>query len=644
MIQKILLTLLTLVCAATSAVAQENLYVLKGNKVIASYPVADIDSVTFKLTGSIDANLYNITAEADRMCEISTVTQAVPGQTVIVNVTSVNERYRVASLTANSEDCTYITDDGTTWRYKFTMPESDVILVAESEIDYHNITPYASNHAYLTMLNCCDNWDAPEDERVFTEAVNGLVKFYYGADTGYDVSIRAYSESGEELEIQYTDEDMDFAKCYFVAMPDEDITIEVKAKERITYRGMDFVGEYTGYELFVGTNNLYSATTPTFEAELLGNTAYTATDSRETLFTAAGMYDYSTTNNIFTYVEPSTDQGVTTSKGFGLNGRWLEDNGNALFWFSNIDEDKPDNVRLFFASQYAFGFACAAVDTYGTRYLAQLSRINGNTYYYIDSRTREVTPVSLTFESGTSIADVSKARAYSTTDGTKPLFSYELTSAQATPVFVFAGNEAGIYTLQGGNSSSAKLELDGLGTATYGGQTGTYTVSNNIINVTIGGTTLTFSINTETSTYLAITSNEWDGPLNFTATTSEACYDEALGTTGTIHIGINQNVAGKTTEGKAKVQAFINDNYKKERETNASTVAYAYDAANSTLTLSGILVGTENGRSTERIDIELKVSADKQTLTCEKNIYLRAASGGDSRYIPMKGLVFSAAE
>lgn len=644
MIQKLLFAILALFCATGAAVAQENLYILKSNKVIASYPVSDIDSVTFNLSGSVDANLHNISAEADRMCEVSTIAQAVPGQTVIVNVNVTNARYRVESLTANSEDCTYITDDGTTWRYKFTMPETDVLLVATTELDYHTITPYAGAHAYLTMLNCCDNWDDPEDQWEFKEAVNGLVKFYYGADDGYDVSIRAYSESGEDLELQYTDEDMDFGKCYFVAMPDEAITIEVTAKERITYRGMDFVGTYSGYELMRGTNNLYAATSPTFAAELRGNTAYTASDSRDGSFTASGMYEYSTSSKTISYVEPATDQGVSSAKGYGINMRWLDSDGNALFYFSNLDEDKPENVRLFFASQYDFDYACAAADDYGTRYLVQLSRINGNTYYYVDTRTREVTPVVLKFETGESIAAASKARAYSATDQSTALFSYELSSAQATPVFTFAGSEAGTYTLQGGTASSATLQLDGLGTATYGGQTGSYTVANNIITVTVGGQTLTFSIDTAASTYTAIASNEWDGPLNFTATSSEACYDDALGTTGTINIGINQNVAGKTAEGKAKVQAYINDVNNKQRETTASTVSYAFDASSSTLTLSGILVGTADGRSSERINIELKVSSDKKTLTCEKNVYLRAASGGNVRYIPMHNLVFTAAE
>ena len=86
---------------------------------------------------------------------------------------------------------------------------------------------------------------------------------------------------------------------------------------------------------------------------------------------------------------------------------------------------------------------------------------------------------------------------------------------------------------------------------------------------------------------------------------------------------------------------MVTDNYD-NRDTNTGTVSYTYNSQANTITLSGVLVGTANGHSSERIDIELKVSADKQSLTCEKDITMRAVSGGDVRYFPMKGLTFKA--
>ena len=65
---------------------------------------------------------------------------------------------------------------------------------------------------------------------------------------------------------------------------------------------------------------------------------------------------------------------------------------------------------------------------------------------------------------------------------------------------------------------------------------------------------------------------------------------------------------------------------------------YTYDPATRILLISQVLVGTADGRGTERIDLRFGVSDDKRELTCGEDILLRAISGGDRTYIKLKGL------
>ncbi len=622
-----------------SATAQQKMYVLKDKKVVGVYPVSEVDSVTFALQGDIEGNTHAITAESDRFCTYTCPAEAAPGQTVIVYVKMENAKYKVSSLTANGAACTYITDDGTTFRYKFTMPDTDVTLSAETVIDRHAITPIVGKHAYLTMLNCCDDWTVDEDKRVYDEAMEGLVKFYYGAEDGYTATFKAMTESGETLELQYTDEDNDFGKCYFVQMPDEPISIEVTAAELSTYRGRDFVGTYQGYEIKTTDNRLFTASTPTLSAELKGNTAYTAATTDDNALSVHGTYTYTESSQRISYNEPATDQGVSQAKGYGINGKYI-DGGDLFVNFSNLDDDRPENVKLYFASAQPFTYTCAATDTYGSHYLLQLSREDGTTaYYYLETQSREVTPVTVSYTSGNALATACAAKVFA--DG-KCLFTYTLSQDGGTPVFVFAGKEAGTYKLEGGTATDKTLSLDGFGSATYGTDKGTYTIQDNIVKFVSGSSTTSFVINTTARTYSLVKSAAWDGPSKFMAVSSNACFDDATATTGTVLFVLNSNYAGEQVEGKVKVDASIVDQYYSTRSTNTGTASYTYNSIDNTLLISGVLVGTANGRSTEKIDIELSVSSDKQTLTCEKDIYLRAASGGDTRYIPLKGLTFTA--
>lgn len=664
--------LLTVLCSLTVQ-AQNGMYVIKGNKVSAVYPAVDVDSVkpaaqtggnatsrelyvmkdgkifgkhlekdmdslAFYLPDGIDAQLYSITCVPSLYAETTSLEYAVPGQNVTAFVTANSEKYRADGLNVNGEPATYISEEGDTRRFEFTMPDCEADLEAVTVLDRHTITPIAEEHAYITMLNCCDNWDVPEEERIYDEVLDGPVKFYWGADNGYEASVSASTTQGDELEVLYSDDDTDFGNCYYVVMPDEPITIYVSATELTTYKGQPFTGSYKGYALKTGYNNLYTSESPEFSLSLSANTSYTATSTDEYAFNLAGCYTYNEDTGGISYVDPRTDQGFD-DKGYALSGKWLG-NGDLFVFLSDLDNDKPDNVRFYFASQSAFAYSCAATSSYGTRYLVELDRNGTKTWYYVDTQAYTATPVTLSLTLGESISEVSQAAA--SDENGEILFKYALTSSDGTPQFTFPGSERGTYSKEGGTSDDATLMLDGFGSATYGSQEGSYTVSNGLVAFTANGEVTNFSIDTSSHTYTVVASSEWDGPLKFMGMTSEARYDDATETSGTLTVLLDQNYAGKEAKGSAKVDVVIVDQYYSNQNTNGSTCSYAYDSANSTLLVSGLLAGTENGRSTERIELTFSVSADKQTLTGVSPQYIRSTSGGDTRYIPFNGLTLTA--
>lgn len=619
--------------------AQQNMYVIKDHKVVAVYNLNEVDSLTFELPNGMLGETYPINCLSDRYAVLSAPESAVAGQTVTAYARVNSPKYRVDGLKVNGQDARYVSDDGLTWRYSFTMPAEEANLELVTNLDRHTITPVADKHAYLTMLNCCDDWSVPEDQRKFNEMLEGVVKFYWGADDGYIAHIKATSESGEDLEVQYTDKDPDLGKCYFVIMPDEPITIHVTATERTAYKGQPFTGDYTGYAIAPNAQHLVKSAQPTLTLHLDGNTAYTLATTDDNQLTAHGTYTYNEKTQRFAYVQPDTDQKYG-NKGYGVNGFWLG-NGDAFVNISNLDNDKPDNERLYFASQRPFSYACATTDDYGMHYLIELTREGeAKAWYYIDTQTRGVRPVTLQFTKGTSIGEACQALALDA-DG-QILFSYTLTSADATPAFKQRGSEAGTYTLEGGSSSDRQLTLDGFGGATYGQQSGSYTLSNSLVAFTGNdGSKTSFKINSENHTYTLVASAQWDGPKQFMGMTNDARYNDQP-TMGTLTIVLDSNAAGKEAPGKAKVQVVLIDNEYQQQETNSSTCSYSYDASQQTLLISGLLVGKADGTGSERIDLLLNVSADKRTLTCPTDTYIRATAGGNTRYLPLKGLEIKA--
>ena len=91
-----------------------------------------------------------------------------------------------------------------------------------------------------------------------------------------------------------------------------------------------------------------------------------------------------------------------------------------------------------------------------------------------------------------------------------------------------------------------------------------------------------------------------------------------------------------------KVQVTLISDMYETKEIIASTASYTYDTTANQITVSGVLAGTADGRNSERISIVFDVNDAKTQLTCNEDKLLRAVSGGDTRYINLKGLTLQA--
>ncbi len=598
---------------------------ISGDDVDAVYSfIMPAEDVT--ITVYVAHNAYGITYTESSAFAVEGPSTAAVEEKVEFTVTMANAARKITSAKANDVDCELISVDESTSQYKyaFTMPAANVVVTLEAGLDRHIITPKQGEHSVLTMLNCCDNWDAQPKDRIFDEVVGKPVKFLYSAELGYTAAIKATSASGENLEITYDDKDPDFGECWTCFMPDEDITIETTATEKTDYKGKAFVGTYKGYEVKVADGQLFSANEPVINFTLNYNTSFYINTTDANAFDFDGCYSFDEAHNRFAYIHEYSDDGYGRAD-YGLSGQWF-DNGDVFAYTNDLQSDKPENMKFYFASTADFDYACAAGDTYGMRFLVELTRNGAKSWYFIKKQELATTPVSLQFTSGTSIAEASSAFIL---DGNDAFYRYDHIAGSA-PVFTARGTEFGSYASQDSASQPA-LVLDGFGNAKYGEEDGTYTIEGNLLTFVSGGDTRTFLLDKSAKTYSEVRNDEWDGPKSFVLESANGGVYDGAACAVKVSLTLDSDFEGKENKGLAK---FVVDLGEKAGAI-ACTPSYAYNAITHKLTLSDILVGTASGRS-ERINITLSVADDQKSLTCTDEIVLRATSGGDTRYFNFK--------
>lgn len=517
-----------------------------------------------------------------------------------------------------------------------TVPASDVDYISFSTPSsvLLPITLKQGDNTTLIMYNSSDDWDKEPEDRKFDNYPGKLVKFMWYADYGYVGGLKITTASGADVPFEYVTDDEEFGTCWLCAMPEEPITIETIGTEKTTYASREFTGDYKGYPITVGGNGLTALSDPTFSLQLSGNTSFHATVSGEKTF--AGCYIFDDDRNTFTY-DDDYSADVYGKKTYGVSGTWFE-GGDALVIVNNLTDDRPDNNRYYFVSQSDFTYVMASSDAYASRNLIEKRGNGATSWYYYNKLDGTIEPVDVAFSVGSSIANAEDALV-SDKEGT-PLFRYSHRSPDSFPVFTMKGKEAGTYTPESGTGDY--LVVDGFGSATYGDMKGTYTVANGVLTFTSQtGVETTFLINTTAHTYSVAVSEEWDGPESF-ASAITGNYDSNTSSNGMFAITLNHDYAGNVEEGTVKVQVTLTSDWYESKDIIANTASYTYDASAHQLTISGLLVGTANGRGSERINITFDVSADKQTLTCNEDKVLRALSGGDTRYVNLKGLTLAA--
>lgn len=558
------------------------------------------------------------------------------GEKITVTVAMTDITRKITSAKYNGEECDLesVSEANSTYVYTFTMPDAPVQLTFTYDKDMHYIHPVSDAHSFIIMYNCSDEWDLPDDERHYDEIQGRLVKFWWGGDLGYKATLKATDAAGGNIEYFYTDQDQDFGECWYCVMPDMELTLEVTSVEKNDYVGKPFTGDYSGYRIKAGSNRLYTPAQPEVTLSMKENTAFFFKTADDMEYDFDGCYLFNEDTDRFSYLEEYALDAYR-KKDFGLSGKWF-DNGDVFLYTTDLQVPKPDRARYYFASlnpNYTYADAADGdwgFGGYGERHLAEITRGGEKTWYLFQPSDLDARQVKLVFERGTSITEECSALVY---DGDTPIYRYTCYSS-GYPAFTKQSSEAGTYTSAG----SPDLVLDGFGNAVLGSQKGTYTAGKGVVTVNFDGTTYLYSIYAETKTYARVVAEEWNGPKAF-----------SVSTTGVFRNSESAAVLSLTLDsgekGRARIVLNLADTaWGGNKDVVSDTVVYAWNPFTGQLQLFGILVGTADGRGTERVNLSLNVAADLKSITREDDFYLRATSGGNDTYLNLKGLVLTAAE
>lgn len=534
------------------------------------------------------------------------IAQAGDEVTVVFIVNNIEDI--VASATVNGTiECKMEAMDIGEYIYSFTMPEGPAVVEGHLASEYHVIDREWDDNCVIYMLDCINNQGTADE---FCSQKEGFpVHFIYKWDLGFDVICTI---TGKESGKDYTGDifwslaadNHLYQDCWAFLMPGEPVVIKAVSTERNTYEGADFVGEYKGYWVTLGENNIYSSSEPSLKMELCKNEAYFVSSTDTHAYDFSGLY---TVNN-------STIAGNREeSRGdYVLRGQLLEDD----YAFAIIDyilHDNVDNRRFYLTGKEDFDFRCAT-DKSGNRYLLEAESAGKKSWYFIERDNQSIRKAEVSFTSGSSLDDACEAMVdvvggieFNRTD--RFIYTYE---NGGVPVFTYSGKEAGTYTSDKGET----LELDGFGYATYNGVAGTYTIEAGLVTFTDAeGTQTKFNINMNDKTFVVIAENT--GLVldpRYSTTTAWIHVEGTDSETGMVTIVFDADYGGKTVK---EGYAFIQINYMEMgtvKEMIGASSPYYIDAENRTVTISNVLQGN-GGWGTVKKDIVLNISDDCKTLT-----------------------------
>jgi hypothetical protein len=505
-------------------------------------------------------------------------------------------------------ECELVGMDLGEYIFTFEMPEGPAVVEGFTSVEYHEIYREWDENCVIYMLDCINHQGTPEE--FCSQKPEGIVHFIYKWDLGYDVTCTV---TGQKTGKDYTREvfwslaadNHLYQDCWAFYMPNEPVLIKAVSKEKSVYVGADFIGNYSGYWITFGENNIYTSSEPSMSIEFCESSAYFVNSTDENAYDFSGLYAVN---------EKAFAGDRETSRGdFALRGEFLEGD----FAFAIIDNllfDNVDHRRFYLTAKDGFDFVSATDKSNGGRFLLEADQNGQKTWYFVERDNQSIKKAEVTFISGNSIGqtceamvDVIGGMEFNKTDRFR--YSYE---NGGTPVFTYSGKEVGTYTSDKGET----LELDGFGNATYNGVAGTYTIEAGLVTYTDAtGNQTKFNINMNDKTFTVIvesTGIKLD-PV-YSTTTAWISVDGQQSETGMITVAFDANYGATATK---EGYAFIQINYMetgKVKEMIGASCPYYTDETNRTVTISNVLQGNGAWGTTKK-DIVLNISEDGKTLT-----------------------------
>ena len=129
-----------------------------------------------------------------------------------------------------------------------------------------------------------------------------------------------------------------------------------------------------------------------------------------------------------------------------------------------------------------------------------------------------------------------------------------------------------------------------------------------------------------------MTAEEWTGSHKYSVSTTG--YYKNVESPAVLTIDIDSK-----EKGKALVTLNLRTDWGDYKDVVSSFVSYSWDSAAGKIVFYGVLAGTADGRSSERINITFNVAEDLKSLSWNDDFYLRATSGGNDSYLNLRGLV-----
>lgn len=580
------------------------------------------------------AKTYTITAEnKDGVYSFSVAKSAEEGSTVNFTMTFVDQTRKVTEVSFGSgETCTLIgetvADEYTTYEFEFTMPSRNVTLTPAVETNWHRIYRISTEHAEVKALNCLvkDDQGNPipdEDGSWICQQVKGqMFHFIVYPEIGYDYEITVKGESGKGYGYGPATAP-DFGACLGIQMPNEPITVEATSSEKADYLGKPFVGTYSGCFIDVlEASKISSSASANAVVELKANTVFTVKTTDVNAFDFKGTYTYDESAGSFKYNYEDCDA-------YGLSGSTGNDFN--LFIVNNKVEDMPEHTRFYIVStEEGSDYVCAS-NASKNEALIQIRNSAGQNVFYLFSRsTYSISPVEVSFESGSSIADAD-AVAYFTDEVSGTSYRYNVEGGNA--VFTKGGQEAGSYSPAEGGE--ADLVLDGFGKGTYKGEEGTYTVDGTIVKFTSASGETSFILDFTNRTYTIVGGEGgWDGPVEYYI---EGEFGINNTKTRNASISIKLDVANE----QATFIVRIGNDYNELTNEIYDVQGFSYDSQAGTLTITQVYAGTGAPWSSARRDFVLTVSSDKSELRFKDDEYIYSPAN-HNRYIVVKDLAIPA--